>query len=144
MFHPPPHDDFNDSKLVMPPKGKEVGDASGNIVRPPKKTRPISLSNTDAKHVASLAAIPLNHVAQQCVSQIQKGGISGRKFAQHIIDLEAKLIHYILTRNILAGIFGLDQEAAFPSVSRKYVFWVLKMMGVPKDFLTFSQLGKVG
>ena len=34
-----------------------------------------------------------------------------------------------------AGIIALDQVAAFPRISRKYIIWVLQRMGVPKRII---------
>ena len=65
---------FNDSRLVFPPKGVEADDFSGSLVRHPGKTRPISLSNTDSKHISSCIALPLNALASSSVAAFQKGG----------------------------------------------------------------------
>ena len=48
------------------------------------------------------------------------------------INLEAKALQFCLTHAALSGIVALDQAAAFPILSRKYLFWVLKKMKVPK------------
>ena len=127
-----PHDDFNQSRIVLPPKGKDVGDATGKFVRPAKRLRPLSLSNTDAKHISSLVATPLNELASRIIGNYQIGGIKGRQFTEHILSLEAKLVDFTLRRAPKAGIFALDQEAAFPNLSRRYMMWVLKRMRVPR------------
>ena len=115
-------EDFNYSKLVLPPKGVEPGDSSMAVTRSANKVRPISLSNTDSKHISAMTAIPLCEMASRIIAAFAKGGISGRHFTGHIIDLEAKLIRFVMQRKERAGIISLDQEAAFPNISSKYTF----------------------
>ena len=109
----PPAEDFNYSKLVLPPKGVEPGDSSMAAIRAANKVRPISLSNTDSKHISAMTAIPLCEMASRIIAALATGGISGRQFTDHIIDLEAKLIRFVMQRKERAGIISLDQEALF-------------------------------
>ena len=125
-----PDVDFNVSRIAFPPKGKEIDDTR-QLIRTPNKTRPITLSNTDSKHISSCICAPLDKVAQS-IGNHQKGGISGRQMGEHILNLEAKLIQFVRTNCLLGGIIAMDQEAAFPSISRRYMLWVLRMMGIPK------------
>ena len=131
----PPHSDFNISRLAMPPKGDDPDDTPVILTRSPKKVRPLNLSNTDTKHVSGMIARPLEDLASHTVASFQKGGTKNRHFVDHIIDLEAKLIRYVITAMPCAGIIALDQEAAFPSISRKYIFNVLVYMGVPPGIM---------
>ena len=62
-------------------------------------------------------AVPLASAADRVISPMQKGGLKGRKFIEHILDLEAKLLQYMVTNMLHAGVIALDQEAAFPSIS---------------------------
>ena len=124
--------DFNDSRVVFPAKGKEVGDFSSNFSRYPSKTRPISLSNTDNKHIAAMIARPLTVLGQATVSSIRAGGLPGRCMGDHIINLECKAIEYCLTHSLFSGIISLDQAAACPTLSRKFLFWILRKMFVPR------------
>ena len=52
----------------------------------------------------------------------------------NIIDLESKAVKYLINNSLGAGIIALDQAAAFPSIARRYIFWVLKRMRIPKRF----------
>ena len=79
-----------------------------------------------------LGCLSLNQVAEKTVNIFQAGGVSGIKMVDHILDLEAKAIQFVLTNQLLSGIFALDQAAAFPSISRRYIHWVLKVMCVPR------------
>ena len=52
--------------------------------------------------------------------------------SNNVIDLEAKALKFMLSNEKLAGIVALDQAAAFPTISRDYIHWVLKSMGIPR------------
>ncbi len=64
------------------------------------------------------------------VASYQKGDLKGRIFTERILDLEAKIILYFCYHLRSSGVSALDQEAAFPSISRKFVFWILRKMGI--------------
>ena len=83
-----------------------------------------------------MVAAPLNAVAAEVVCEIQAGGIRGRKMTNNIINLECKAMQFMITNQLLSGIFALDQAAAFPSISRKFIHWIMKKMGVPKRIRT--------
>ncbi len=117
-------------RVGLGPKGKQPGDSEIMVTRKAKDTRPLNLSNCDAKHVSSMTTSPLCDVACKTVASFQKGGLKGRVFTEHILDLEAKIISYFTFHLPLSGISALDQEAAFPSIARKYVFWILRRMGI--------------
>ena len=44
----------------------------------------------------------------------QTGGIRGRAMQRNIIELEAKMIMFMIERAPMSGVFGSDQAAAFP------------------------------
>ena len=66
-----PDPEFNFSKLVMPPKGRQSDDAPGSVTRTPEKVRPLNLSNIDNKLISSLACLPICEVAEKTVSSFQ-------------------------------------------------------------------------
>eukprot|EP00973_Karenia_brevis_P083097 11521719-Karenia_brevis.AAC.1 len=105
----------------------------------PNNLRPISLSNTCIKIVASLLAIPLNYVATHCIHRAQRGGIQGRQLIDNILDIEAKALEYAMTRLKGCGAVFLDIRQAFPSLGRPYLWWVLKKSGVPEYFIQAVQ-----
>ena len=128
----PPTVSFNDSKKVCPAKGLEAEDHTFRFTRAPSKTRPLSLSNTDNKATSAMAALPMNKCASSTVSEIQAGGVRGRKMTDNILNLEYKALQFMITNQLLSGIFALDQAAAFPSISRAFILWVLKCMRIPR------------
>ena len=124
--------DFLASRTVFILKGELPTDSRGNFVRPPGKTRPLTLSNTDMKNISSAAACTLGKIATSCISDVQLGGVRGRQMIDHIIRMESRLLEFIARKLPRAGIIALDQAAAFPSISRRFLFWVLRRMRIPK------------
>jgi hypothetical protein len=124
---------FLDSLLLFPPKGKDSNDFNGCAARAPKKTRPLNLSDCPNKGVSALAAFSLSQVAKITIHSSQHG-VSGRVMSDHVLDLESKAIGFMLRRCPDSGIVALDQAAAFPTLSRRFLFWVLRLMKVPRNF----------
>ncbi len=83
-----------------------------------------------------MVALPLSECASRTVHPIQTGGIKGRIMVDNIINLEAKAIQFMITHQLLSGIFALDQAAAFPSIARDFIHWVLKRMHLPRRIRT--------
>eukprot|EP00969_Alexandrium_andersonii_P226120 9985479-Alexandrium_andersonii.AAC.1 len=65
------------------------------------------------------------------VNPIQAGGIAGRSTHDKIFEVEAKAIGFMIQRCSGAGVIALDQRAAFPTLSRKFLLWTLKKMKIP-------------
>ena len=126
--------DFLTSRLVFIQKGRIDADQAGNCRRHPSKTRPLNLANTDCKIISCMISIILSVVCSVCITTQQAGGMKGKQMIDHIFTLEAKIIDYIVRNVPNSGIFALDIASAFPSLSRKYLFWVLKNIGLPKPF----------
>ena len=76
----------------------------------------------------------LSIVCTSCISTLQAGGMKGKQMIDLIFSLEAKIIDYMVRNVPNSGIFALDIASAFPSLSRKYLFWFLKRLGLPKRF----------
>ncbi len=122
--------DFLVSRLVFIQKGKEGGDDSGLCLRAPQKTRPLCLANTDCKIVSCMVSIVLALICSACISSCQYGGIKGLQMIDHIFGMEARIVEYVVCNFPHSGIFACDIAAAFPSLSRKYLLWVLRAMKV--------------
>ena len=126
-----PEPSFNFSYLGFLPKGDEDYDAASQI-REPSCTRPLNLSNTCNKIIAHALACPLIRVAPDIIHKIQKGGVRGRQMVDELYDIECKALKFMIARFPNSGLVGFDFRAAFPSLARKYLFWVLKAMNVPR------------
>ena len=130
----PSENEFLDSRLVFIQKGRIDADQSGNCRRHPSKTRPLNLANTDCKIISCMISMILSSVCSSCITTRQAGGMRGKQMIDLIFTLEAKVIDYIVRNVPNSGIFALDIASAFPSLSRTYLFWVLKHMHLPKAF----------
>ena len=54
------------------------------------------------------------------------------QMVDHIFSMEAKVVEYIICNLPHSGIFACDIAAAFPSLSRRYLLWVLRSMKIPR------------
>ena len=116
---------FNAANLFLLPK-------KVNSVLP-KDTRPISITNTGNRIIASIFKDscdgPLSHWFLGC----QKGFVKGR-----VIDTNVKFFSrrfYKDMENKKEGYFLLaDFSKAFDSISHKFIFAVMKKIGVPRWF----------
>jgi len=124
--------DFLLSRLVFIQKGKENGDEHGLCLRAPKKTRPLNLANTDCKIVSCMVSIVLGVICSTCIASCQLGGMRGMQMVDHIFSMEAKVVEYVICNLPHSGIFACDIAAAFPSLSRRYLLWVLRSMKIPR------------
>ena len=124
--------DFLLSRLVFIQKGKEDGDEQGLCLRLPKKTRPLCLANTDCKIVSCMISMVLSHICAACIASCQFGGMKGLQMIDHIFAMEAKIVEYVVCNMPNSGIFACDIAAAFPSLSRRYLLWVLRTMKIPR------------
>ncbi len=70
------------------------------------------------------------------VSSVQAGGLKGKQMLDHIIKMEGKILDFLARNFPHSGVIALDVAAAFPSLSRRFLFWVLRRMGIPKWLYT--------
>jgi len=81
---------LNEGLTTFIPKGSSSPhDSSEAVVRPAAATRPITLSNTDAKLLALALNAPLSKVAQPTVHPAQRGFVPGRNIADNILEMDA-------------------------------------------------------
>ena len=125
--------DFYQSLLVFIPKGEEDSDFVC-VVRKAADLRPIALSNTDAKIIASCLERPLSFAVRQLVGHHQRGGVRGRGVVDNVIDLEAAALSFSCFPGS-PGLIGTDFSNAFPSVEHDWLWDVLRAIGVPEFFV---------
>ena len=58
--------------------------------------------------------------------------MKGLQMVDHIFSMEAKIVEYVVCNLPRSGIFACDIAAAFPSLSRRYLLWVLIVMKLPR------------
>ena len=148
--------DFGRTATVYPGKGRQEGDDEC-IVRKPGDTRPISLKNSDAKVIDSLADWAISPVVQAISTPVQRGFIKGRQIIDNVVDLDTVSRIYSIQCTDKANVHKepwpdipcpiehvpvlvlFDQEAAFPSLSHDWLFAVLKNLIFPKAFAPLSR-----
>ena len=106
--------DFSDSLMTFIPKGTEPNDAA-IVIRGSDATRPLSLSNSDAKAIAATVVGPLNKKSDLCVDSYQGGFVLVRAITENLLEEEG--------RNLVNAMVGeraanplLDFETAFSSI----------------------------
>eukprot|EP00959_Pyramimonas_sp_CCMP1952_P126744 2650857-Pyramimonas_sp.AAC.1 len=85
--------------------------------RAPEDTRPLALSNSDNKMLASLVALPLQAVASQSAHEAQRGFARGRGLIAGVVGQDGHLFGWgaIMGHRRTAG-SCFDFRVAFPSV----------------------------
>ena len=79
-----------------------------------------------------MVSIVLAIICSACIGSAQLGGIKGLQMIDHIFSMEAKIVEFVISNYPSSGVFACDIASAFPSLSRKYLFWVLRAMGIPR------------
>ena len=125
---------FNECNLAFIPKGEDPND-NLLVSRSPSTTRPISLSNTDSKYFALAINRPLAEVAKITAHPRQRGFVQGRSLIDNVLEVEGFAQSYAIAEAENPAIFLFDLLAAFPSLSHKWLFVVLRKMGVPQRII---------
>jgi hypothetical protein len=97
--------------------------------------RPITLLNTDYKSLTKILANRLSHVAGSLIHRDQAGFIPGRKIANQT-RLMSMLVHYAKIAELDGAIVALDQEKVYDKVEHTYLWRVLRMFGIPDEFIS--------
>jgi hypothetical protein len=116
--------------MVLLPKGSEDGDVD-EVTRSPNNTRPLNLSNTDAKIIAGALNQPLGRIAEDKVTEQQRGFIKDRQLGDNRVEIEAYGILLSMMASTMPAMAFFDFRAAFPSVQHAWLFFVLVHMGLP-------------
>jgi len=137
---------FNFSNLALPPKGHSSSDTVGNVIRLPADTRPLNLKNTDNKTCTAVIAEQLAKALPSVTPKSQRGFVRFRQGLTNVLDIDtsSRVVDLIASQSqiatdiIYAALLMLfDFKAAFPSVSHKFLFMMLKAAGLPRRFRNF-------
>lgn len=118
--HPPPAG-FNHGLLFLIPK-KHTGLASD--------TRPISVTNTDNRLLATTMAHAIMPGVSNLVDPSQKGFLWGKNGLDHTVDINDFFFKGVAERKQRL-IFFLDTAKAFDSIDHQWIFSVLDKAGFP-------------
>ena len=98
-----------------------------------KNYRPISLSNTDYKLLASVLADRLQKVVSKVIGDEQTAYIKGR-FSGENIRLVLDIMEYTKEKNVPGLLLFLDFQKAFDSLHWNFIQECLKKLGFKNDF----------
>ena len=126
-------EDFKTSLTAFIPKG-----ADSVLAATPDSLRPIALSNTDAKLIISAQCAPLERLSRTTLHQAQACA-RGRQMVENLWHLERHAVLQKIDSDVphLAATFLTDFAAAFPSLSHRWIAFVLKQMTIPTQLVTF-------
>ena len=106
----------------------------------PEGVRPLNVTNTDNRLVASSIRVAIEPILGQLVTMEQKGFISGRSMLSNILDVEeAMALATFRGIRSLAVVFGFS--AAFPAIEHALMFvyfdalewpqWLMRLIRIP-------------
>ena len=113
---------FNHAILFLLPKK-----ATGLVA----DTRPISVTNTDNRLLASVVSHTLMPATLELVDPAQQGFLWGRNGAKHTYDINSFFYQGVVER-LDRFVFFLDTAKAFDSIDHEWIFKVLSPAGFPR------------
>lgn len=128
----PAHDLFNESLLCCLPKKASRTASDGEGIYEAGETRPLSITNTDNRLIANAYRLRWEPVLAPHIASEQRGFVPGRSMLANIADIEhSAMLASLECRDAVIVLF--DFSAAFPSISRTYLFAMARAAGFP-DF----------
>jgi len=97
----------------------------------PKDTRPLSGANSDAKLFARFIAMSLEEAISKWAFWMQRGFIQGRCMLKNVIDIETRSAKLAFNPDSFPCLIFFDFAAAFPSISRAFIWLVFDFIGLP-------------
>ena len=127
---------FNESLLIFLPK-KAVGQTEdGDDVFEPGGVRPLNITKTDNRLLASAVRLVLEPVLGPLITEDQRGFIPGRSMISNLLDVdEAMVIEAARGEGSVA--FFFDFAAAFPSIEHTLLHEYFGSLGWPPWILRF-------
>lgn len=126
--HPAPKE-LVDSLTLFIPRGEYASDID-RITRRIKELRPITLMQSSAKVIASIANVELARIAQEVVFHQKRGSIAGRHISDNLMEIEGGLYEFDQLLDALPAIIILDFAQAFPSLAHRWIRLVLGTLGI--------------
>lgn len=115
--------------IVLIPKSEYAEDVD-KVLRQPASLRMLTLMNTAANIIARQADEAFGQIAATSVASPQRGFIQERVRDDNIFELDGSLQEFRRCGD-RAGFLLLGFAAAFPGLSRMFVFAVLRKMNIP-------------
>ena len=121
---------FNESLLIFLPK-KAVGrTVDGNDVFEPGGVRPLNVTNTDNRLLASAVRLVLEPLLGPLITEDQRGFIPGRSMIANLLDVDEAMITQAAQAEGARVLF-FDFAAAFPSIEHTLLHEIFRSLGCP-------------
>lgn len=124
-----PPSELLDSLTLFIPKGEYAEDID-RLIRTIVDLRPMTLMQTSAKVVASVANLELSTIAKTTVAGEQRGFIEGRNITDNVLEIEGSLFEFSQLLDALPAIILYDFAQAFPSLAHRWIWLVLEALDV--------------
>ena len=124
------YDTFNHALLVCLPKKPTSTTPDGQNTYHSGNTRPLAISNTDNRLLASACRIRWERVAAEHVHPHQRGFLPKRSMLFNVVEIDHLAHIYSLHHNDPTLVL-YDFTAAFPSISRSFTLEALRAFGAP-------------
>ena len=129
---------FNESLMVFLPKKADCVDSAGRAVYAPENTRPLNITNTENRILASAVRLKLEPHLSPEISEMQRGFVGGRSMLSNLVDMDESMQIVALSAERGAGVL-FDFAAAFPSVSRDFMRELFASLGWPGWLVRFVE-----
>ena len=114
-----------------------VDGAQGNIFTV-TNTRPISVGNCDNRLLTNAIRLRIASIIEPYISKIQRELLKGRFLLTNVVDIDqAAMTVSLKTENGCIVLF--DFKAAFPSISREFLWKTFKGLGMPEPLIRALQ-----
>ena len=113
-------DDFNHAFLALLAKGEHPEDQVF-VARAPEETRPLSLSNTDAKLFAMAIKTAASKRVESWASGTQRGFLTGRQMLDNALEVETTGMVASMNVDNRPAMLFFDFGAASPSVAHLFI-----------------------
>ena len=120
---------FNESLQFFLQK-KAVDEVDGVSIFEPSGVRPLNVTNTDNRLVASAVRSAIEPVLALLITADQKGFIGGRSMASNILDVDEAMAHASLADADALAIF-YDFATAFPAIEHAFLFTYFRWLDWP-------------
>ena len=131
--------DFNASLLFFIPKKADGVTEDGKLFYDASAVRPLNVTNTDNRLLASSVRLLIEPFVAERVSSIQRGFIAGRSMLANLIDIDESMAVNAVQNDQSAALL-FDFTAAFPSIEHELLHSLFRSLGWPEWLLRFIHI----
>ena len=122
--------EFNESFLFFLPQKTVATTEGGADVFDPDGVRPLNVTNTDNRLLASATRIVIESMLEGLLTEDQRGFLPGRSMLANLLDIDEAMLLGALKGDGSMTLF-YDFAAAFPSIEHDLLTDVFKSFGWP-------------